>query len=88
MWTTDRIWISVSGSVISEWVLTLLGAGDDILEEVQGDRVMWRQVRPDVERKELVDLALGAELRREGGNGNRLVVGVRDLAAFHVAELI
>ena len=88
MWTTDRIWISVGESVIGGWVLTLLGAGDDVLEEVQGDRVVWWQVRPDVEREELVDLALGAELRREGGDGDRLVVGVKDLAAFHVAELI
>ena len=48
--------------------------------------MVWRQVRPDVEREELIDLALGAELRREGGDGDRLVVGVRDLAAFNVAE--
>ena len=63
MWTTDRIWISVSGSVIGGLVLTLLGAGDDVLEEVQGERVERRQVSPDVKREELVDLALGAELR-------------------------
>ena len=67
-------------------VLTLLGAVDDVLEEVQGESVHRRKVRPDDEREELVDLALGAELRREGGDGDRLFVGVRDLAAFHVAE--
>ena len=67
-------------------VLTLLGAGDDVLEEVQGERVKGRQVRPDVKREELVDLALGAELRREGGYSDRLVVGIGNLTAFHVAD--
>ena len=52
----------------------LLGAGDDVLEEVDGHyrrqisggrvltRMHRRQIRPDVKREELVDLALGAKL--------------------------
>ena len=49
-------------------LLTLLLARDEVLEEVDGECVAWRQVGLAVDHEEPVDLCLRAELRSEGAS--------------------
>ena len=49
-------------------ILTLLAAHHQVLEEVDGDALFRRQDCPDVDREELVHLALAPKLGREGSS--------------------
>ena len=70
--------ITTEKSVCSK-ILTLLAAHNQVLEEVDGDALFRRQDCPDVNREELVHLALAPELGGEGGSGDALLAGVDPL---------
>ena len=57
-----------TGKSVCSKILTLLAAHHQVLEEVDGDALFRRQDCPDVDREELVHLALAPKLGREGSS--------------------
>ena len=77
----DRVNVDDFMTVKREHSLTFLPSLEQVLEEVDGDVVVWREEDSDITGEKVVDLALASVLRREllGRYMSNLGVWVCDL---------